>query len=334
MNRTKVGVVGLGWVAQVVHLPILKKLPEADVVAVCDLLKDRARLVSEKFGVKRYYTSVEEMLGSEEMDAVIICTPTDAHREAAIAALRAGKDVLVEKPIAPTHKDAAEIAQVARETRRKVMVGMNHRFRPDAMILKTFVDGRELGDIFYTRVGWLRRRNFDTGWLTQKHKSGGGVLLDLGIVILDMAFWLNGFPKPRSVRATHFSHTTKGVEDTSLLSVTTEQGTVLSIDVSWSMCMQDDVYYCQVFGTEGTASLSPFRINKQLHGNFVNVAPEKLDPPERVFKRSYENEIRHFLSAVRGIHPLLSNAEEAVQRMLVVEAAYKSARTKKEVLLH
>jgi len=100
------------------------------------------------------------------------------------------------------------------------------------------------------------------------------------------------------------------------------------------MCMQDDVYYCQVFGTEGTASLSPLRIHKQLHGNLVNVAPEKLDPPERLFKRSYENELRHFLSAVRGVHPLLSNAEEATQRMLVIEAAYKSARTGKEIIIH
>jgi len=333
MEKVKVAVVGLGWVAQVVHLPILKKLPDVDIVAVCDTLKDRARLVSEKFGFKRFYTDLETLLVSEDVSAVILCTPTHAHKAGVLVALRAGKDVLVEKPIAPTYREAMEIAEAARQSHRKLMVGMNHRFRPDTMILKSFIEGKELGQIFYTRIGWLRKRNFDTGWLTQKEKSGGGVLLDLGIVILDMAFWMMGFPTPKSVRASHFSHTTKGVEDTSLLSITMENRSVINVDVSWSMCLQDDVYYCQLFGTEGTASLNPLRINKQLHGNLVDVAPTKLDPPEKLFHRSYENELRHFLGAVRGMHPVISTAEEATQRMRIVEAAYKSARSGKEVHL-
>jgi predicted dehydrogenase len=159
------------------------------------------------------------------------------------------------------------------------------------------------------------------------------VLLDLGVSILDMAIWMMGFPDVRSVRASHFSHTTKGVEDTSLLSIVMENGSAVNIDVSWSMCMQDDVYYCQIFGTRGTATLSPLKIMKELHGNLVNLAPVKQDPPEKLFKRSYENEIRHFLSAVRGVHPVISTAEEATKRMRIVEAAYRSARLRKEITL-
>ncbi len=333
MEKVNIGVVGLGWVAQVVHLPILKRLPEAEVVAVCDRLKDRARLVGEKFGIKQIYTDFKELLANDTIAALVVCTPTDAHKEIALAALQAGKDVLLEKPIAPTCKEALEIADAVRHSKRKLMVGMNHRFRPDAMILKSFIDGGELGKIFYTKIGWLRKRNFDTRWLTQKEKSGGGVLLDLGIAVLDMAFWMMSFPRPKRVSASHFSHTTKGVEDTSLVSVVMENDSVINVDVSWSMCLQDDVYYCQIFGTEGTASLNPLRINKQLHGNLVNVAPSKVDPPERLFRRSYENELRHFLAAVRGVHQLISTADEATQRMRIIEAAYKSARIGKEVIL-
>lgn len=333
MEKVKVGVVGLGWVAQVIHLPILRKLAEAEVVAVCDRLKDRAHLVADKFGVKHIYTDVNKLLEHEEISAVIVCTSTDAHKDAALAALRAGKDILVEKPIAPTYADAVEIAEAAREARRKCMVGMNHRFRPDSMLLKSFIEGKELGKIFYTKVGWLRRHNYDSGWRTQKEKSGGGVLLDLGIVILDMAFWMMGFPSVQRVVAAHFSHTTRGVEDTSLVSITMQSGSVISLEASWSMCLQDDVYYCQVFGTEGTASLNPLRIHKQLHGSLVDLAPSKLDPPEKLFKPSYENELKHFLGAIRGVHPVISTADEAVQRMRIVEAAYKAARTGKEVKL-
>jgi predicted dehydrogenase len=333
MEKIKVGVIGLGWIAQVVHLPILRKLPEAEIIAVCDKLKDRARLVGEKYGIRRVTSNPVDLLANEEIQALVICTPTDTHKEIALAALQAGKHVLVEKPIAPTYHDALEIAEAARRSSCKLIVGMNHRFRPDAMILKTFIEGGELGDIFYIRTGWLRKRSTDARWLTQKEKSGGGVLVDLGIVILDMAFWMMGFPRAQRVNATHYFHTTREVEDTSLLSVKMENGSHVSIDVSWSMCLQDDVYYCQIFGTEGTASLNPLRINKQLHGNLVNVAPSKLDPPEKLFKRSYENELRHFLAAVRGLHPPISSADEATQRMRIIEAAYRSSRLGKEVAI-
>ena len=333
METVKLGVVGLGWVSQVVHLPLLTRLPDAQVVAVCDRLRDRARLVSEKYGIGKYYTDIDDLLAREDIAAVIICTPTDQHKTGVLKSVAAGKDVLVEKPIAPTYKDTIEIDEAVRRSKRKVMVGMNQRFRPDTMILKSFIEGKELGEIFYTRIGWLRKRSTEAGWTTQKEKAGGGVLLDLGIAMIDLAFWMMGFPKATRVRATHFNHTTKEVEDTALISITTQTGSVISVDVSWSMLMKDDVYSCHMFGTDGTASLSPLSIVKSLHGNLVNVAPTKLDPPERLFKRSYENEIRHFLAAVRGVHPVISTATEAVHRMMIVDAAYKSARLGKEVAL-
>jgi predicted dehydrogenase len=333
VEKVKIGIVGTGWIAQVVHLPVLQKLAEAELVSLCDRDRNRLRLVGEKFGVKRLYTDLDEMLAKEELAAVIVCTSTDAHKPAAIAALRAGKDILVEKPIARTFAEAEEIAAVALETKRKAMVGMNHRFRPDTMILKSFIDGKELGKVFYTRAGWLRRRSTDSVWLTQREKSGGGVFIDLGIVMLDTGFWMMGYPDARKVSATHFHHKTKGVEDTSIVSVAMKNGSQMHIEVSWSMTVDADLHYCDVFGTEGTASLHPFRINKELHGNLVNLAPAKLESPQHMFKRSYENELRHFLGAVRGLHPLISPAAEAVHRMRIVDAVYRSVRTGKEVIL-
>ena len=331
MEKVRVAVVGVGWIAQVVHIPILLKSEEADLVAVCDKDRSKARLVAEKFGIKKVYTDLSQMLGAEQLDAVIVCTSTDGHKEVTLAALRAGKDVLVEKPIARTYAEALEMANAAKETKRKLMVGMNHRFRPDAMILKSFLEGKELGKVFYTKVGWLRRKSNDSAWLTQKEKSGGGVFIDLGIVMLDMAFWMMGFPEVKKVTATNFHHTTKDVEDTSCANIVLKNGSLINVEVSWSMHVDDDQYYCHIFGTDGTASMNPLRINKELHGNMVNLAPAKIDPPQHLFKRSYENELRHFLGAVRDVHPLLSTAEEAVQRMKVVDAVYKSARTGKEV---
>jgi len=334
MEKVKVGIVGLGWVAQVVHLPILKKLDEAEIVAVCDRDKSRGRLVAEKFGIKSLYTDVTHMLESEQLDAVIVSTSTDSHKDVALAALKAGKDVLVEKPIARKYDEAIAIADAVKLHKRKLMVGMNHRFRPDTMLLKSFLEAKELGKVFYTRVGWLRKKNSDTTWLTQKEKSGGGVFIDLGIVMLDMAFWMMGFPDAKRVSATNFNHTTKQVEDTSFVNITMKNGSLINIEVSWSMHVLDDLYYCNIFGTDGTASLNPLRINKELHGNVVNLAPAKMDPPQHLFKRSYENELRYFLGAVKDVHPVMSTADEAVQRMRIVDAVYKSVRTGKEVVIN
>ncbi len=331
MEKVRLGIVGLGWVAQVIHLPILSKLAEAEIVAVCDRDKSRGRLVAEKFGIKSLYTDVAQMLDSEQIDAVIISTSTDSHKDVAIAALKAGKDVLVEKPIARKYDEAVAIAEAVKQSKRKLMVGMNHRFRPDTMILKSFLEGKELGKVFYTKAGWLRRKSNDNAWLTQKEKSGGGVFLDLGIVMLDMAFWMMGYPDAKRVSATNFNHTTKQVEDTSCVNITMKNGSLINIEVSWSMHVADDVYYCNIFGTDGTASLNPLRINKELHGNVVNLAPAKMEAHQHLFKRSYENELKHFLGAVKDVHPVISTADEAVQRMKIVEAVYKSVRTGKEV---
>ena len=100
MDKIRVGIVGLGWVAQIFHLPLLSKMDDVDLVAVCDKDKSRARFIAEKFGVEHCYSDYEEMLKSEELEAVVICTSTDAHLPIATACLQAGKDVFVEKPIA------------------------------------------------------------------------------------------------------------------------------------------------------------------------------------------------------------------------------------------
>jgi predicted dehydrogenase len=334
MDKVRIGIVGLGWMAQVVHLPILSKLSEAEIVAVCDHDKSRGRLVAEKFGIKSLYTDVTQMLESEQIDAVIVSTSTDSHKDVALAALKAGKDVLVEKPIARKYDEAVAIAEAVKQHKRKLMVGMNHRFRPDTMLLKSFLEGKELGKVFYTKAGWLRKKNSDTAWLTQKERSGGGVFIDLGIAMLDMAFWMMGYPDAKRVSATNFNHTTKQVEDTSCVNITMKNGSLINIEVSWSMHVLDDVYYCNIYGTDGTASLNPLRINKELHGNVVNLAPAKMDPPQHLFKRSYENELKHFLGAVKDVHPIISTADEAVQRMKIVDAVYKSVRIGKEVAIN
>ena len=331
MDKARIGIVGLGWIAQVFHLPILTKVPDATIACVCDKDKSRARTLAEKYGIKRYYGDVHEMLASEELDAVDICATTNAHKDVAIACLEAKKDIFVEKPIARKYLEAVSIAEAAKKAKKKVMVGMNSRFRPDTMILRSFIENEELGKVFYVKAGWLKKLTDHSSWMGHKEQSGGGVFLDLGIVMLDLALWMTGYPEVLRVNASNYSHATPGVEDSAAVFLFMKNGATITVEVSWSFYIENELFYCNIYGDKGSAKLNPLKIHREMHGNIVNVTPTKSDDTANMFRRSFENELKHFVGCVRGIHPVISTADEAVQRMKIVDAIYQSAAKKREI---
>ncbi len=333
MKKLRIGIVGLGWVSQVFHLPILSKFEDVEIVSLCDRDKSRAEMIGERFGATRTYTDYEQMLKTEDLDAVHVCATTDAHLPITIASLEAGKHVFVEKPIARRYSEALQMAEKAKECKKYVMVGMNNRFRPDTQILKSFLEKGELGKIFYIKSGWLKKLSTTNRWITHKDKAGGGVLLDLGIVMLDLALWMMGFPPVTRVSANMYMHKTKSVEDSCVIFLEMKYGTAVTIEASWSFQAADDYFYCDFLGSDGSASINPLRVNKQLHGNLVNVTPAKIETPMNLYKKSYENELRHFVGAALGFHQVISTADEAVSRMKIVEAIYQSAQKGREILL-
>ncbi len=332
MEKARIGIIGLGTIAQTIHLPILTRMTDTEVVAVCDVDRAKAQFVAQKYGIRRYYNSYERMLAAEqELDGVDICTPTISHEEVSVAALEAGRNVLVEKPLARTQKESIAIAAAAKKHHRIVMVGMNNRFRPDAMILKSFIEENALGKIFYVKAGWFKKLNPQSAWLARKAQSGGGVVMDLGIVMFDLAFWMMGYPEVKEVTATNYSHHTKDVEDSSIIYLKMRNGSTLTIEASWSYESNSDFFYCDCFGTSGSGSLNPFRILKRVHDNLVNVAPVSTDTPQMLYRKSYENELKHWVGALRGLHPVISTVDDSVHRMKIVDTIYKAAKRGKTV---
>lgn len=336
MEKLKIALVGCGNVGQVIHLPILHKMSDVEVAAIVDPDDRKARAVAQRFGVRSVFKSIDELLSSplgSEVRAVDVCTSTDMHKPVAIAALEAGKDVLVEKPIARTAKEAREIVDVAEEYDRKLMVGMNNRFRPDVMVLKSFIESGELGKIFYIKSGWLKQQSSVSPWHQQKERAGGGVFLDLGIVMLDMALWLLNYPDVQSVSGTTYHQYTKKVEDSAAVFMRLANNVTLTIEVSWTFHREGDFFYTNVFGNNGSAFINPLRVFKSVAGNLVNLTPAKNETQVALFKKSYDNELRHFVNAAKGLVPLVSTGKEAVRRMDVVEAFYRSAEKGKEITL-
>ncbi|CUT05435.1 Gfo/Idh/MocA family protein [Candidatus Kryptonium thompsonii] len=150
MEKVRFGIIGLGGIAQAVHLPILSKLENAQIVALCDTDKAKAKMLAEKYNVPYFYTDYEKMLKEvEEIEAVEVLTPTNLHAEMAIACVSAGKDVFVERPLARDYKEAESVVKaLEQEKDRKIMVGMNLRFRPDSMLLKGFIEQGTASTIF------------------------------------------------------------------------------------------------------------------------------------------------------------------------------------------
>jgi predicted dehydrogenase len=331
MTKTRVGVIGLGGIAQLVHLPILSKLPSVQIEAVAEINSNRLKTISEKFGIDKTYKDYNDMLRDNELDAVIIATPTNTHHKVAIDCLNKGANILIEKPIATSLEEAKDIDSTSKKANKLAMVGMNGRFRPDAMLLKSLINSGELGEIFYVRCGWNRKQSSDENWFLKKKEAGGGVILDLGIVLLDLGIWLLDYPPLKSISVQNFMHQSENVEDSAVGFLRFKNDSVLNFEISWSFHSEKDSLALTAFGTKGTAHLNPLRAYKRMGGGHIDYTPATTGNVKNLYKKSYENELKHFIASVRGEVQLRSSSEDALIRMELIEGIYKSAELKSEI---
>lgn len=331
MSRTKVAVIGLGGIAQLVHLPILSKFKDVEIAAVAEINKNRLNAVADKFNISQRFQDYTKMLDQVETDAVIIATPTSTHLKVAADCIPKQKFLFIEKPIARIYSEAKTINELAKKYKCKVMVGMNQRFRPDAMLLKSLVTTNELGDLFFVKCGWARKQSSHEKWMLKKSESGGGVLLDLGIVILDLALWILDYPQIETVSAQYFFHNTKEVEDSAVIFIRCKNSTVINLEVSWTLYSEKQKLSLVTYGTKGIALLNPLRAYKRINEEYIDYSLSNIKDDKNLFKRSYENELKHFIGGVRGIHPFLCTSEDAVLRMSIMDLIYKSAQSESEV---
>jgi predicted dehydrogenase len=332
-KTVRVGIIGAGAVAQVSHFPAYGSLPGVKVTAVCDVDRAKARRVANRYDVARITDSYEELVGMDEVDAVDICLPNHLHVPAALAAIEAGKHVLCERPFSRNSTEAKQIVDAGKKQKLVLMSGFNNRFRDDVQVLKQFVTQEELGEIFYAKTGWLMQAATWSGaaWRKKKKYAGGGVLLDLGIQMLDLALWLLGMPEVDAVSATtHPQPKKEEVESTASAFLRLRSGGTVTLEVSWGLLMERDFAYLNLFGDKGAALLNPLQLHKEMNGSLVNVTPT-LSTSVNTYKQSYANEIRHFVDCVRtGARPQ-SPGEDAVTMLRLLEALYQSAVEGREV---
>jgi predicted dehydrogenase len=331
----RLGIVGAGAVTQVAHLPVLRRIKDVEVVALCDGDLPKARALAGRFGVKLAFDDIEELLEAEALDALLVATPNHLHESHVLAGISAGLHVLVERPLAVNVQGAQRIAKAAEKRDRIVMPGMNHRYRNDVQTVRSFVQSGELGQIDSVQGAWhvFRPSRAQLGWRQRRAESGGGAMLDLGLAVLDLGLWLAGNPAPMRVSATlDRPGGERGVEYSGSAFVVCENGASVFVDVTWRHIGEGEYFGVGLRGTKGAADVNPLRVWKELNGVPVDVSPTGASSRESAFSASVRAEWAHFLAAIRG-EAKAPPLEEHVTLHRVLEAVYRSADEGREIAL-
>jgi predicted dehydrogenase len=330
-SNVRIGVVGAGAIAQLAHLPVLAKMRGAELVAICDNDRPKARGLADRFGIADVFTDIEDLLELDELDAVVVATPNHLHEPHVLSALAAKRHVLCERPLSLSSRGVERILAAAARTGCIVTVANNHRYRTDVQTLSRFIGGGELGKIASMRGGAYHFKRPPEGWRHRRAESGGGAFLDLGVPLLDLALWLADFPEPVRVSA----HMDRGrgataVEEAMVVQLECAAGMSFSFDVSAAYVGEEERWWFEVLANRGSARLAPLRVVKELNGRPTDVSPAGAAGRDSAFIQSYRAELAHCLALVGGEMPY-EPPEDQVTLHRIVEAIYKSAEDGKEV---
>ena len=349
-GKAQIGIIGCGRISQVSHAPGYKALEErgtCDLIACCDVVPETAEAFAQQFGIPRVFTDYRELLQLDDLDGVSIATPPFAHKETTVAALRAGKHVLCEKPIAMNSEEGEAMLAAARETGNILTIGHGQRFAPASMEIHRRVQAGDLGEIYYGKASALRRRGVPArGVFTVKALNGGGPLIDIGVHTLDTTMWLMGSPQPVSVfgaaydKLAHtpgvaaenkfgntgaFDPAKYDVEDLCVGMIKFANGATLVLETSWLLNGGPaDGMHSEIYGTRGSAATNPFQIMVDDGTALQDVTPE-LPPHPRGGGAGNFLRLERFVEAILGRGEILVKPEESLNVQRIIDALYRSA---------
>jgi predicted dehydrogenase len=339
----RAGIIGGGWPGKA-HARGYLAAGGFKVMAVADLIPSRRRDMMNEFKMPREYATWEELVADKELDVVSVCLPTHLHAAATIAALRAGKHVVCERPPTVSAAEARRIETAAIKAQKLVLYGMQRRFGGAEMATKQAAIKGYAGKLYHARTVWTRTRAvpIGTGWFTDREKAGGGALMDLGSVMLDLGWYLLGEPKPVSVFAATQKRldglTPEGVkndvEEAATAIVRFEAGVTLEMTVSWALNQSpaQNGVVCRVHGDEGAVEVYTSR-GAVMHRGFGHKGESKETPLKLPKITGHAAMMRHFRECILGKAGPIIGAAQGVTLMRMLEAMYKSAESGKSVAL-
>ena len=351
MEKVRVGIIGTGGISHF-HMLGYQKLPNVEVVAACDINKERVSAFAKKYNIANVFTDYHEMLKMDNLDAVSVTTWNSEHAPVSIAALKAGKNVLCEKPLALNAQQAEEMVKVSKETGKLLMVGFVRRFGENAQMLKHAIEEGQLGNIYYAKTGNIRRWGNPSGWFSDKKRSGGGPVIDLGVHMIDLVRFITGKPKAVSVTAYTFNMLgmrpdIKGfprylasdpcdyndVEDAATSLIKFDNGLVLFFESSWVMHTNKESLFLEVYGDKAGAQMEPTLEFYEEKDKYMRDSKVLLDPSNYSFEHNFIVETRHFADCVANGTECINPAEDGLELMKILDAIYESAKVQHEVFI-
>lgn len=350
MKTLKIAVIGCGAIANNAHIPAYMKNPKAEITVFCDIIPERAEKAVKDYGVGRAVTDYHELLNDPEIDAVSVCTPNNMHSAISIDFMRAGKDVLCEKPAARVYSEALEMQKVRRETGRLLNIGVCNRFNTSVNRIKKLIDQGRLGEVYHVYISFRSHRSIPGlgGAFTTKAIAGGGSLIDWGVHFLDIVMYCCGDPKPLTVSGQAFSKLGKDIEnytyvnmwagppvkggiydvDDSVAGIIRTAGPTITLNGAWAQNIGKDEMFIDFIGDKAGIRLdygAGFTMWSAEDGALIETKPKFT------MTNHYENEIDSFLDCILEGKTNAADIDNAVITSQIMQAIYDSSDNGREI---
>ena len=289
-KKLRIGIIGCGGIANGKHMPNLALLDNVEMVAFCDLVKERAEKAAKEYGTPdaKVYTDYKELLKDESIDICHVCTPNRSHSFITVDALEAGKHVMCEKPMAINAAEAKKMLDAAKRTGKKLSIGYQNRQNNENQYAHAAAAAGEFGEIYYGKALAIRRRAVPTwGVFLNEYEQGGGPLIDIGTHALDLTLWIMNNYEPKMVVGNTFRKLADQknaanawgdwdpekftVEDAAFGYIVMKNGAVITLESSWALNFRvpREAAY-MLCGTEGGVdNVDGLKVNSVKHGRQV-----------------------------------------------------------------
>jgi predicted dehydrogenase len=347
----RLGIIGAGAIGRI-HASMFEQIEGVDVAGLFDINTSLATELAEEHHISKVYESADALLNSNDLDAIVIGVPNKFHKPFALQALQADKHVLLEKPMGLNGADAREIYNAQQHSGKTFMIAHQMRWQWINQEIQRYARKGAFGKIYAAKTGWFRRSGIPGwgSWFTRKTESGGGPLADIGVHMLDVTRYLMGNPKPVSVFGSVYSEfgpRQKGlggwgtpdwdglfdVEDLALALIRMEDGSTLSLEVSWAVHTdKSDDIFIRLMGTEGGAVIINNTSATLCGEMFEQPSNIEITAPEHA-ENSRISLSRHFIDCIRKQETPLIDAFSGLVNNMIIDAIYESAHTGKSIEL-
>lgn len=349
----KVAVIGCGTIANAAHIPAYLNNKETEIKYFCDILPERAKAAVEKYNCGTAVTDYHEVLNDPEVDAISVCTPNNVHAAITIDALKAGKNVLCEKPAARTYQEALEMQKAQHESGKVLNIGVVNRFNDSVNRIKAYIDEGKLGEVYQVYASFRAHRSIPGlgGAFTTKAIAGGGALIDWGVHYLDIVMYCCGDPAVQTVTGQTFSQLGKDLKgytykdmwagppdlngiydvDDSVTAMIRTEGPVITLNGAWAQNIGESEQYIDFLGSKAGIRLQygkQFTVYTTENNSLISYTPD--------FKMTdmFQNEIDSFIRCIQTGEKLPSHIDTVIVTAEMMQAIYDSSEQRQEIKLN